>query len=244
MENTKLHEEDPSKTIGRQTIEQQGEEWIQAILDKNFEHLAAICHVDINSTLLLPKRIVRLENAADLGKEVEDWFGEYSVIVKEQARVATVGEKLAVFYRLRCTEIGVTKTIEQQLFCTVRDGRIKQLWLICSGFQPDPIPFVAPLTGIVDVSPKNVQPSILARPQADALLEFKANEEQGSTCAMLTPYIKSKLNGLSTGQVLEAHVDDITARGDIEAWCRLSGNLLLKMDQTVDQELVFFIQKK
>jgi TusA-related sulfurtransferase len=75
-------------------------------------------------------------------------------------------------------------------------------------------------------------------------LEFKADAGQGSTCAMLTPSIKSKLGGLSSGEVLEVHVDDLTAKEDIEAWSRLSGNLLLKMDQTADQELIFYIQKK
>ncbi len=61
---------------------------------------------------------------------------------------------------------------------------------------------------------------------------------------MLTPAIKSKLREMDSGQVLEVRVDDPTAREDIEAWCRLSGNLLLKMDQVEGPELRFFVQKK
>ena len=232
------------KTVYTQTAEQQGEDWIQAIINQDFEHLTAICHLDIKSTLLLPKRIAHLESATDLAKEVEDWFGEYDLIQKEQSRVAMVGEKLAIFYRLICKENSGADIIEQQLYCTVRDGRIEQLRLICSGFQPDLVSIATPLAGVFTGSPINIQSSLVGMPQANALLEFKADVGQGSTCAMLTPYIKSKLGGLSSGEVLEVHVDDITAKEDIEAWSRLSGNLILKIDQTSDQELVIYIQKK
>ena len=239
-----LQTESSIRTEDTQSAERQGEEWIQAIINQDFNYLTAICHPDIKSTLLLPKRIAHLESATDLAKEVEDWFGEYDLIEKEQSRVAMVGEKLAIFYRLRCIESERADTIEQQLYCTVRDGRIEQLRLICSGFQPDLVSIATPIASMLNALPLDIQSSVPATPPANALLEFKANEGQGSTCAMLTPYIKSKLGGLSSGQVLEVHVDDITAKEDIEAWSRLSGNLLLKMNQTADQELVIYIQKK
>ncbi len=232
------------KTLDKQTVQQQGDDWIQVIIDQDFENLTAICHPDIQSILLLPKRIAHLENVADLAKEVEDWFGEYDLIQIEQSRVAMVGEKLAIFYRLRCTENGGIDTIEQQLYCNVHDGRIEQLRLICSGFQRDQHEIDISLPAKVNTSPVNEPFSQQTAPQADTLLEFYENEGQGSTCARLTPQIKSKLVGLSSGQVLEVHVDDITAKEDIEAWSRLSGNTLLQMDQTTDQELVFYIQKK
>ncbi len=244
MSNIILQAGGSIKTTGRQTAEQQGEDWIQAIIDKEFEHLTAICYPDLKSILLLPRRIAHIENAVDLVKEVEDWFGEYDLIQKEQSRVAMVGEKLVIFYRLRCVKSGGAEIIEQQLYCTVRDDRIEQLRLICSGFQPDLVSIATPPGVVLNAAPINIQPSIPALPQASALLEFKANVGQGSTCALLTPYIKSKLGGLSSGQILEVHVDDLTAKEDIEAWSRLSGNLLLNMDHTADQVLVFYIQKK
>ena len=79
----------------------------------------------------------------------------------------------------------------------------------------------------------------------DALLEFDTDKsDTGSTCAVLTPAIKSKLRELQSGQVLEVRVDDTSARGDIEAWCRLSGNPLLKIINGSGSEISFFIQKK
>lgn len=79
-------------------------------------------------------------------------------------------------------------------------------------------------------------------PASDAVLEFHATD--GATCALLTPEIKFKLRDMLSGQVLEIHVDDPTASGDIEAWCRLSGNSLLNINTGNGTELHFFIQKK
>ncbi len=84
-----------------------------------------------------------------------------------------------------------------------------------------------------------------ALPTAHALLEMKAESESlGSTCAILTPAIKAKLGELNSGQVLEVRVDDSSAREDITAWCRLSGNELLAMMYEGHRELRFFLRKK
>ena len=56
--------------------------------------------------------------------------------------------------------------------------------------------------------------------------------------------IKSKLREMQAGQVLEVRVDDPSARGDIEAWSRLSGNVLLKVIDNEGPELRFFVKKK
>lgn len=81
--------------------------------------------------------------------------------------------------------------------------------------------------------------------ERDELLEFHTEASAiGSTCAILTPAIKSKLREMNTGQILEVQVDDPSARSDIEAWCRLSGNTLLKIIGDEGQALRFFVKKK
>ncbi|HLO30653.1 MAG TPA: sulfurtransferase TusA family protein [Anaerolineales bacterium] len=82
-------------------------------------------------------------------------------------------------------------------------------------------------------------------PNRDELLVFHTGaSETGSTCAVLTPAIRSKLREMQSGQVLEVRVDDPAARGDIEAWSRLSGNVLLKVVAQAGPELRFFVRKK
>ncbi len=85
----------------------------------------------------------------------------------------------------------------------------------------------------------------LALPDSHALLTMKAESESlGSTCALLTPAIKTRLKELESGQVLEVRVNDSTAREDIAAWCRLSGNVLLAMMDEGHHGLRFFVRKK
>ncbi len=82
-------------------------------------------------------------------------------------------------------------------------------------------------------------------PTAQALLELKVEtENSGSTCAILTPMIKTKLNEMNSGQVLEVRVNDPTAREDIASWSRLSGNELLAMTDEGERGLRFFLKKK
>jgi len=79
----------------------------------------------------------------------------------------------------------------------------------------------------------------------DELLEFYTETtEIGSACSVLTPAIRAKLRGMQSGQVLEVRVNDPTARIDIEAWCRLSGNTLLDVVNVGEAELSFFLKKK
>ncbi len=82
-------------------------------------------------------------------------------------------------------------------------------------------------------------------PAAHALLTMQAESENaGSTCALLTPAIKARLKELESGQVLEVRVGDSSAREDVAAWCRLSGNALLAMGDDGHQGLRFFVRKK
>ncbi len=82
-------------------------------------------------------------------------------------------------------------------------------------------------------------------PQADSLLEMlDLNERDGAACALLTPAIKARLHDMAPGQVLEVRVNDPTARLDVEAWCQLSGNLLLAMTTEAPDVLRFFVRKK
>jgi tRNA 2-thiouridine synthesizing protein A len=81
-------------------------------------------------------------------------------------------------------------------------------------------------------------------PTAQDLLEMTAAESGGSTCALLTPAIKTRLSALHPGQVLEVRVNDSTAREDVAAWCRLSGNELLAMIDDGQRGMRFFVRKK
>ena len=214
-----------------------GEEWIQAITEGAFDRLGQFCQPGITGVLLTPNRSISLENADGLTTQYRRWFGDCTQFQVEASRVAPVGERLGIFYRFRVEEQEDWFSIEQQIFCTLKDGRVERLQLLCSGFQP---------------VRTNIQSAAAGAPEAgeqlatrDGLLEFYSQApEAGSTCALLTPAIRSKLREMQSGQVLEVRVDDPSAQGDIEAWSRLSGNTLLKTIVDEEQRLRFFLRKK
>jgi TusA-related sulfurtransferase len=145
---------------------------------------------------------------------------------------------LSLHYRLRVHDrYSGWQVIEQNAYAVLQDGKIAVMRLVCSGFQTIRIDDRARVT---DVS-KTAEPD----PVRDGLLQFHTEvADIGATCALLTPLIRSKLNEMQSGQVLEVRVDDPTARDDIEAWSRLSGNALLQVIDDQGPEQRFFVMKK
>ena len=123
-------------SLGQMREQQLGEDWIRAITEGALDRLEEYCHRKISGRLLIPAGLVNVANIADLIAEYRGWFGECSNLRVEASRVATVGEKLGIFYRLLLQDSGEWYRIEQQLYCTVKDGRALQVHLVCSGFQP------------------------------------------------------------------------------------------------------------
>ena len=116
-------------------VERLGEDWIRAIQARDFERLEQFCQPELISQLLTPKRSVTLEHASELSAKYRQWFGECTEFKLETSRIGLVGERLGIFYRFHLQENGDWLDIEQQLYCTVKDGYVEQLHLLCSGFQ-------------------------------------------------------------------------------------------------------------
>jgi TusA-related sulfurtransferase len=82
-------------------------------------------------------------------------------------------------------------------------------------------------------------------PVPDALLVVDTKDpSSGFVCAILTPTIKSKLQELKGGQILEVRVDDPAARLDVPAWSRMSGNELVATVEEDEERTRFYLRKK
>lgn len=66
----------------------------------------------------------------------------------------------------------------------------------------------------------------------------------GLACANLTPAIKKEMQKLQPGQVLEVISDDFASREGVPAWCRLTGNKLLREIDESEDKNIFYVQKK
>ena len=235
-----------NERIEQLRMQQLGEDWILSITDRDTVRLETLCHPEVKSLMLIPKGLVTLDNAIDLVAKFREWFGDCINFHVEESHVSRIisraGERLGIYYRFRLQENGIWYVVEQQLYCTLMDFRVEKLHLLCSGFRPvnandQALPAATLKTDMPEIGGQD--------PVRDALLKFHTDQsETGSTCAVLTPAIKSKLREMQSGQVLEIHVDDPSAREDIESWSRLSGNELLKVVDNEGPKLRFFIKKK
>jgi len=121
--------------VERLHLQKLGEDWIRAIMEGALDQLEQLCHANLMSRLLLPAGLVTLHNAADLIAEYRAWFGGCTNFQLEASRVAKVGERLGIFYRFHLQDQGDWYNIEQQVYCTLKDGQVERLHLLCSGFQ-------------------------------------------------------------------------------------------------------------
>lgn len=214
-----------------------GDNWVRALTEGALDRIQSLCAPEVASVILTPKRYMTLESVGALVAKYHDWFDTCTDFQLITSRVGWVGERLGIFYSFLLQDGGDWYRIEQQLYCTLSDGRVAKLHLLCSGFQ---------LVGATAQTASPAAAAVTAQdPARDALLEFHADQAVGGgTCAVLTPMIRAKLREIQPGQVLEVRVNDPDARGDIEAWSRLSGNPLLKVVADEGTVLRFFVQKK
>lgn len=118
-----------------QTEVELGQAWIKAITDGALERLQALSHPKVLGRLLLPAGLTTVHGPAELVAEYRAWFGSCTDFKLEASRVEHVGERLGVSYRLRLQDQGVPERIEQQIYFWLKDGRVQELHLVCSGFQ-------------------------------------------------------------------------------------------------------------
>jgi TusA-related sulfurtransferase len=246
-----------SSQVNDERWRQVGESWVQGLAKRDFGQLALLCQPDVRGRLLTPRAFDTVDNSQALEIKFQQWFGESDPIRIEQTQIQRVGEKSSIFYRLLLQKHGEWFEVEQHISSFLRDDLIGTLDLLCSGFQAVPAPSDTPVVHDASNDVQGNSPASSAQskgphgvdrfaPAVDAILLMDASSEvQGSTCSILTPAIKARLREMASGQVLKVQVDDSTARSDIEAWCRLSGNELSAVTAAESGHgLCFFIKKK
>jgi TusA-related sulfurtransferase len=144
---------------------------------------------------LLPRRVVDAAGPVAIAAEILSWFEDAPQIEPVHTEVGAVGDVWHAAFRFDLGGMDVPRVVEQHAYCTVTDGRIDRLRIICSGFRPARAP--APDQRI------------------DAL---------GDGCATLTPRIAAAMRALGPGEVLAVLTDDPSAPEGIAAWSRLTGH--------------------
>jgi ketosteroid isomerase-like protein len=85
---------------------------------------------------LIPPGLRERTGAVEVAALISQWFGDSTGLRLLDSHSAEVGDRLHVSYRFAGVEDGKSYVVEQHLFCTVGDGKIRRADLLCSGFRP------------------------------------------------------------------------------------------------------------
>ena len=72
----------------------------------------------------------------------------------------------------------------------------------------------------------------------------KELQASGLACLTLTPDIKKAMADMQPYEILKVSNDDPASREGIPAWCRLTGNTLVNVEEVNKNETLFYIKKK
>lgn len=186
-----------------------GQSFLESLAAQDFERLETLFSPQVRFRALLPPRTCDEKTAGAATGWLRRWFGEAGTLQVLQSTAAQVFDRLYLRYRLRTHDAANGwRVIEQQAYCNVQDGHIADMWLLCSGFRPDP---------------ENQGQASQSHFNADVFYDAGV---KGCAEGPLEE-IAGLMRRMSSGQTLEVHATAPSVAGDLPAWCRLAGHELI-----------------
>lgn len=205
-----------------------GRAFIDAIARRDFRAIEALLAPDVRFRALVPRAYRKAGTATGARDWIENWFADADRFELVESRVEMVGDRLHLVYRIRLSEAGTWRMVEQNVFAGVAGARLADVALVCSGFRPLEPPAHDPV----------LHHESRAELRPDARLDAI-----GKTCATLTPDIRAAVLQLQPGQVLEILSDDPTAEDGLRSWTHLTGNELVDATSDPAESGRFYIRR-
>ncbi|HEV3214936.1 MAG TPA: nuclear transport factor 2 family protein [Vicinamibacterales bacterium] len=113
-----------------------GERFVNAVHKQAWTELATCFHEQVQFNALIPRGLRTATGRAGATNCLKQWFGDADKLLLLSSNVEQVEDRLHISYRFRAHE-DRWYVVEQHAYCTVRDGHIERMDLLCSGFRPD-----------------------------------------------------------------------------------------------------------
>lgn len=128
----------PDGTQASQSGASRGREFAEALSRKDFEQLATLMHPEIDFRGLTPGRFWEASGPrAAINEILRNWFEPSDELDRLVAvEDDSFADRQRVAYRLEGRNTDGPFVVEQQVYYTVRDGRIGWMRVLCSGFRP------------------------------------------------------------------------------------------------------------
>jgi ketosteroid isomerase-like protein len=112
-----------------------GTRLVRAIAEQNQSALAECFAPDAEFRALTPHGLRERVGGMDAASLISRWFGDSTELHLLDSHSAEVSDRVHVSYRFEGVEDGERFLVEQQLYCTVADGKITGADLLFSGFR-------------------------------------------------------------------------------------------------------------
>jgi hypothetical protein len=112
------------------------ERFVNALHGRAWDQVAACLHEDVRFSALIPSGPLAATGRAAAADYLRQWFGDADQLLLLSSHAEAIEDQFHLSYRFRVHE-DRWYTVEQQAFCTLRDGQIDRMRLLCSGFCPD-----------------------------------------------------------------------------------------------------------
>jgi hypothetical protein len=109
---------------------------IDAIAARDEPAIAACFADDAELRALIPSGLRERSGAAEAASLIVRWFADSTEFDLLDSHSDEIADRLHLSYRFAGVEEDEPYVVEQQIFCTVSDGRIDRADVLCSGFRP------------------------------------------------------------------------------------------------------------
>jgi hypothetical protein len=109
---------------------------IDAIAARDEPAIAACFADGAEFRALIPSGLRERSGATEAASLIVGWFADSTEFELLESHSDEIADRLHLSYRFAGVEEDEPYVVEQQVFCTVRNGRIDRADVLCSGFRP------------------------------------------------------------------------------------------------------------
>lgn len=106
-----------------------------AIADRALDRLGTHLTDEIRLRALLPGGPIEEHGRDAVLARFDDWFGSYDTVVLTDVAGDDVGDRVLVHYKLMFDPDADRRILTQTVVCTLRDGLVGRMDLVCTGFR-------------------------------------------------------------------------------------------------------------
>lgn len=106
-----------------------------AIADRALDRLGTQLTDEVRLRAILPGGAIEEHGRDEVLALFDHWFGGFDTVVLSDVAGDDVGDRVLVHYKLVFDPDADRRVLTQTVVCTLHDGRVGRMDLVCSGFR-------------------------------------------------------------------------------------------------------------